>query len=402
MSEYVPTFRIEELPDGRFLCDVRGRLPGGKALRKRVIARNCTSRKQAQKYAHDEWLAAVNGESKVRVPTLTVAKYAASWLAARERRGLSSAVTNKYELARILPLIGHLRLAELTRADIVHAVAELKRNGKRARGGGVLSPRSIRHSYTSLRTMLADAVIERKIEHNPATLRAHRDEVPTAKDKDPLWRKSAKYTAAEIAQLASDPRLGPAERMAYALEGLAGLRFGEASALRWRDWDPDGEPLGRLHVHEAYDSNNARLKGVKMDNPREVPVHPALAELLERWWAEGWHRAYGRPPTAADLLIPVQSGGQHRHRHKNDSYDAHIRALATLELEHRRQHDLRRTFITLCRSGGARMDLLKWVSHGPPRSTIIDEYTSPPWDVLCAQVLCLRFSLLSGADAGQD
>jgi hypothetical protein len=40
---------------------------------------------------------------------------------------------------------------------------------------------------------------------------------------------------------------------------------------------------------------------------------------------------------------------------------------------------------TSTRADGAIGDLLHWVMHGPDGS-ILDLYTSPPWDALCAEV----------------
>ena len=59
--------------------------------------------------------------------------------------------------------------------------------------------------------------------------------------------------------------------------------------------------------------------------------------------------------------------------------------------------ELRRTFITHARSGGARPDVLKWATHGPS-GDIIDIYTSMPWEPLCEAVSCLKLDLLEDED----
>lgn len=394
----VPKFLVKQEPDGRWFVDVRGTLPSGRPFRHRTHPKVATKR-QADDFAAGVWRSALNDERQERQPTTTVEEYARGWLEAREARGLSSAVTNRYELARILPLLGSIRLVDLTRGQIAEALRLLELEGESKRGGGPLSPRSVRHSYNALRTMLEDARDEGRIPTNPATLKARRDEIPNIRDKDPHWRRSAVYTAAEVRALTSDGRVPAPARVAYALEVFTGLRYGEASALRWESWEPDLDPLGRLVVHEAYDSNNSRIKTTKTDATRWVPVLPELGAMLEDWWAAGWRRAYGRAPRPGDLVIPVRDG-QLRHRTKNDGYDPHVRALRALGLPHRRQHDLRRTFVTLCMAGGASKDLLKWISHGPPRGVVIDAYTSPPWPTLCRQVEC--FALAFVAQLGQD
>jgi integrase len=62
----------------------------------------------------------------------------------------------------------------------------------------------------------------------------------------------------------------------YSLRGLAGLRHGEASRLRWRNYDPTLDPLGALD-----------LERTKTQVPRRVPVHPTLARLLSEWRLAG-------------------------------------------------------------------------------------------------------------------
>jgi hypothetical protein len=61
----------------------------------------------------------------------------------------------------------------------------------------------------------------------------------------------------------------------------------------------------------------------------------------------------------------------------------------------RRQHDARRSFISLARSDGARKDVLEWVTHGP-RGDIVDLYTTLPWELLCAEVAKLKIQLVEG------
>jgi hypothetical protein len=66
--------------------------------------------------------------------------------------------------------------------------------------------------------------------------------------------------------------------------------------------------------------------------------------------------------------------------------------LERLGLRPRRQHDARRTFISLALAGGARKDRLRWVTHGPT-GDIVDAYTTLPWETLCNEVLWLRVDL---------
>jgi hypothetical protein len=128
-----------------------------------------------------------------------------------------------------------------------------------------------------------------------------------------------------------------------------------------------------------------------------VPVHPVLARTLAEWKVGGWVRMMGREPAEGDLIVPSRLGD---HRSVNHSLKRFYEDLDRLGFRHRRQHDLRRSFITLARSDGARKDVLETVSHGA-RGDIIDMYTSLPWATLCEAVACLQIAARKSAEAGE-
>jgi hypothetical protein len=64
-------------------------------------------------------------------------------------------------------------------------------------------------------------------------------------------------------------------------------------------------------------------------------------------------------------------------------------------LRARRQHDARRTFISIARADGARPDILRWATHGPT-GDITDQYTTLLWPALCEEVATLRIEQLEG------
>ena len=69
--------------------------------------------------------------------------------------------------------------------------------------------------------------------------------------------------------------------------------------------------------------------------------------------------------------------------------------LKDVGLRKRRQHDARRTFISIARADGARPDILRWATHGPT-GDIVDDYTTLPWPALCEEVAKVRVSVLEG------
>ncbi len=320
----------------------------------------------------------------VFIGPITVRRYAEHWSKIRTDQGLASAHDDFTRLRlHALPTLGSLQLQDVRPRHIRDLVKSLRAKGK-------LAPRSIRHVYGALHTMFRDAVVDELIPGNPCILK--RGELPKRMDKDPRWRATAVFTRGEVEQILSSDRLPPDRRILYALLALAGLRFGEASALRWHSYDATLEPLGRLLIASSWSTRRSKEKSTKTEQPRSVPVHPLLASILAEWKLSGWSLMMGRPPTQDDLIIPSRRGAN---RGCNHSLVRFREDLSRLGLRRRRQHDLRRTFISLARTDGARKDVLERCTHGS-RGDIVDLYTELPWALLCEEVAKLKVSLLSG------
>jgi len=319
--------------------------------------------------------------------TPTVAQYAERWMATRKARGITNADDEEARLMKfVLPRIGHLPLSpEGVRPrhmrEIVAAlkVAPTDRDAKKT-----LAPRTVRAVFMTTHKMFADAVIDELIDVNPCQL--PRGELPKKIDNDPVWRSGAIFTRAEIEQITTDPRIPEDRRMLNALLFFGGLRFGEAAALTWDRYDSDLQPLGRLLVSHSWSTTRDELKGTKTEGPRAVPVHPTLATMLAVWKAGGWATMMGRPPKPEDLIIPSREG---RFRNVNHSLKRFHQDLERLGLRRRRQHDLRRTFISLCTEDGARREIMHWITHGAD-GTITDLYTTLSWRALCGEVQKLQ------------
>jgi integrase len=305
---------------------------------------------------------------------VSLQRFGERWIAERQKRGLRSARDDATRLSRhVYPSLGKKRLSDITTKDIrdlVRAMVAAKR----------LAPRSVRHVYGVLHTLCHDAVVDGLLDRNPCILK--RGELPKKVDKDPLWRPQAVFSREEVEQLIGDPRLAVERRMVHTILVLTGLRFGEVAALRWSSYLESERPLGKLLVGVSYDRVNRCEKAVKSETPRQVPVHPTLAAALASWRKVGWPEMVGRDPSASDLIIPNAKG---EHRHVNNEWRAYSADLKLLGLRHRRQHDLRRTFVSLAISDGARKDVLEAISHGP-RGDIVSMYTTLPWRVLCEEL----------------
>jgi integrase len=333
----------------------------------------------------------IEAEKRTGVPAgeLTVKVYGERWLEGRPAQGIGTAADEAARLRlHAWPILGRVLLKELRPHHVRDMVRALKL--KKSARGKPLAPRTIRHVYGHLHAMLHEAVVDELIASNPCALK--RGELPAKIDRDPTWRSGAIFTREEVERLISDERIPEDRRLFYAIAFLAGLRTGEVSALRWRAYDPEVNPLGKLLVAASFNTRTRTEKAVKTGKPREVPVHPTLAKLIAAWKLSGWQRLIGRQPGPDDVLVP-KADEQNRDAHfvlYRFRHDCEL-----LGLRKRRQYDSRRTFISLAQANGARKDILRWVTHGP-EGDIVSLYTTLPWAALCDEVVKLRVELREG------
>ena len=325
---------------------------------------------------------------------LTLQAYGERWLKGRPAQGV---VTHEHEAQRlrlhVWPLLGDVLLKELRPhhvRDMVRAL-KVKETSRGARKGKPLAPRTVRHVYGSLHTLLHDAVVDELLAANPCVLK--RGELPPKVDADPEWRDNAVFNREEVEALISDERIPEDRREWNALQFHAACRVGEAAALRWRHFDPTQEPLGRLTVARSW-NHDAKTEGsTKTERTRHMPVHPALAKVLAAWKLNGWHRYFGRAPKPDDLISPNRNGEHRDTRRALKFFHADCEAVS---LRVRRQHDSKRTFTSLARGDGARPDVVHWAVWGPTGS-IMDAYTTMPWSSLCGEIAKLKVELREGA-----
>lgn len=284
----------------------------------------------------------------------------------------------------VYPVIGRILLEEVRPRHLLEVIQRLKAAGA--------APRTIRNVYSVVQGLFRDAVIADLVPSSPCVLR--RPHLPTIEDRDAEWRAGAVFSRAELEQLiARRDEIEADSRVVYALLGLAMLRHGEMAGLRWRHYDAEVEPLGRLVIACSY-----TRPGTKTVKERWMPAHPALAAILAAWKLSGWADLMGREPRVDDWIVPVPEDehGPDRIRSKEHTWTRLQRHLAALEWRRRRVHDLRRTGISLARADGADRDVLKRGTHAPPRE-IMELYTSVEWERLCGEVAKLKIGPRKGA-----
>ncbi len=323
----------------------------------------------------------------------TVARYAKRWIERRRGRVRDVEREDGEITQHVLPELGALFIVEVRPRHLRDLVLSLQGKG--------LAPRTVRGIYSTVRRMFNSAKIDELITDTPCVLEA--GVLPPEVDKDPEWRAQAIFTRDELERLISDDRIPLGRRMLYGLKGLAGLRHGEAAGLRWEHYDPTAEPLGRLVVANSYGGRT------KTQSTREMPVHATLARLLAEWRLSGWVEAFGRPPIAGDLVVPVRARTQRSEdeirlslQEQHEAQDRFVADLETLGLRttagasrRRGGHDLRATFITLAEEDGAIAHILERGTHTTKRD-VRAGYRRFGWVAICTEVAKLRVSIRAG------
>lgn len=317
---------------------------------------------------------------------MTCATWAREWVALRRAAGKTEADHEEAMVENhLLPLIGRVPIRSLTSAQVLDVVRALPSRQAANGTGELLSPTTVRHIAAALRLCLREAAKRGVIPVSPWNVDASdlpEREAPAVGDG---------FTEEQVQQLLTDERVPEDRRALYALEFLTGMRTGEAAIRRWRDWDRTREPLSALRIETAWSSARRVEKPTKTRVRRIVPVHPALARVLEEWQAAGWERAFGRRPTEDDLLVPAPGGLP---RANDASWRLFRRDLAALGFPAQRHYESRATFLSLAEAGGADLATVRLLTHPSPK-TAADLYRRLRllWPRLCDAVRAIRVEI---------
>jgi integrase len=347
---------------------------------------------EAQRSEAQEFADAAQAEVDARArpaDLMTFSRWMDVWIERRKAEGTDW----KKDLGRlkhhVLPTFAHRELASITSADVANLIHMLRFSAE------PLAPRTVRNVYSALSALMRDAAIDGRIPSSPCLLT--KKQLGSVVDKDPEWRGGAVFTRAEAEQMISDPRIAIDRQVVYGFGLLAGLRPGEAAALRWRHYAP-AEPLGRLTIALSYSTSYSKTKRTKTETTKTIPVHPALAALLEAWRVE-WAVMFGHAPGPDDLIIPlppwVKRTKRTGERFRGWDYSGRMWRnvdLKTLGWRPRSVYDTKSTFITLAIEDGANPDVIRErVTHTKPRRDAFDGYDrGPHWAETCREVAKLQ------------
>jgi len=309
-----------------------------------------------------------------RSGAVTFERFAETWLS--NRTNVAASDDARHIRTYAVEFFRDARLSDIARADAYRFALALRDTQKR---------KTAKNIWGTTRTLFRDAHLQGLIATDPCAL-------PRG-----FWGRAvsvprAPYSALEARTLTEHPDVRPDFRVWLALALYTGMREGEVCGRRFRDWDPEGAPLGAITVASQY-----RDEPLKTKRPRRVPVHPALHRVLVAWRDGGFELVFGRPPTADDWIVPRRGRIDLPHT-RSSAYKAFQTACELAAVTPHSLHSTRHTFITWARRGGARADVLEVVTHNAA-GKIIDQYTHWDWAPLCEAVSCLDYGAeTSGAN----
>lgn len=322
---------------------------------------------------------------------LTVRAYYDRWIKTRDNDSKADDISRM--TLHVLPELGQMRMEEVRPRHVRDLVKKLRREkalervgiDKYKRSSRTLAPRTVINIYAVLHAMFRDAVVDEVVRSSPCVLR--RGDLPAKHDADPEWRAGAVFTRAELERIISSDKIPADRRTFYALLFLTASRFGEVSALRWRHYDSEAKPLGRILIASSYSTKAKAIKSTKTKGTRKAPVHPVLAAILAEWQLTGWPELTGRKhPEPDDLIVPSREGSNRSVNHMLKRFHEDLERVG---LRSRRQHDTRRTFRSIALDDGANPARVPWITHGRP-SGIDGDYDEPAWWSLCEVVSAMR------------
>jgi integrase len=234
----------------------------------RKIRKTFASAAAARAWRADALVALNRGRLRAPVP-MTLAEAASEFLAGAHEGSIPNRSGDRYKPAtlrsyerclreRILPVLGHQRLAEIARADVQDLADALTAHG--------LSASTVQNILDPLRV-----VFRRAINRDIVTV----DPTEHLELRRPKGQRDRIAPPAEAASLLAV--LPDFERTLWAMAMYAGLRAGELRALRWSDIDLPGSVI---HVRRGWDGEEGEQDGKSDAAERDVPILKPLGREL--------------------------------------------------------------------------------------------------------------------------
>ncbi len=355
---------IYKRKDGRWCGQVTvGQDPKTGKLKRKYIYGD-TRKEVARKMT--ELLHKVNRGTYIKPSNMTVKEWLDKWLKGRKPH-LAENSWRTYEMMKrchIVPILGNVKLKDLTTRQIQDLINEKMVNG-RIKGEGGLSPRTVIYIYTTLHAALNQAVKEKILPYNVA----EPVEVPKQKKKE-----IKPYDKDQVNKL-----LNTAKNTFYYtplfLELSTGLRRGELIGLKWRDLNFENQILFIKRQLIRTQEDGLIFKDPKTeDSVREIKLNDkVIAELKSHKIKQNENKLYmGEKYQDHNLLFCQENGKPLNPRNFMKGFKDIIKKAGLPDI---RFHDLRHGFATLSLENGVPAKTIQDILGHSTISTTLDTYS---------------------------
>ncbi|UHJ55720.1 tyrosine-type recombinase/integrase [Mycolicibacterium fortuitum] len=304
------------------------------------------------------------GAADLPKPKTTFAEYAETWIETRlvSGRPLKDRTRQHYQKLldeHLLPTFGALPIASIAADDVRDWYARTLTDRPTYRS----------HAYGLLRTVMATAASDGKIDQNPCVIRG----AGTAK-------RVHKVKPASVAEIGSIADAMPAQwSLMVLLAAWLALRFGELTELRRKDIDLDDEVV-RIRRAVVRIDDGFKVTTPKSDaGIRDVAIPPHLIPAIEA------HLAEHVGPKQDALLFPAVGGG---HLAPATLYRRFYTAREKAKRKDLRWHDLRHSGAVLAAATGATLaELMARLGHSTPAAAMRYQHAAQGRDKQIAALL---------------
>jgi integrase len=335
--------------------------------RRKRVTRYASSEREALaelKRLHREFDA---GRLVVNAGQMSVAEYLDYWLAELLPGTVKASTQASYaDMTRrhIVPALGHLSLAKLSRDDIRRFVRQLARTKSQRRGADqVLSGRTVNYVHSILRRALEDGRREELVGRNVA------GEVPSPRYERREFEPLVPDEARTLLAAAADDRL----HAVYVLALVLGMRRGEILGLRWSVVDLDRATL-RVQASLQRVGPQLVLTSPKTKRSRRtIPLPQAVVKVLDAHRdAQAVERVRAEVWADDDLVFTASIGTAIEPRNLSRHFEA-LRGRA--KVRRVRFHDLRHSCASLLFELGVPLRMVMEILGHSQISTTSDIYT---------------------------
>ncbi|MEU6793120.1 tyrosine-type recombinase/integrase [Nonomuraea wenchangensis] len=295
----------------------------------------------------------------------TVGQWLRYWLSVVESRlrPTTHRACRDHVRLHLIPYLGRVRLAELSRWDVTRMFVALGR--RRNRYGQPISASTLERIRATLRAALNHAVREDLIADNPAQgvrlpapVRTH-PVVWTAR-REAAWQRGGERPAVAVwtvEQLAAFLRFVREDPLfvLWWLVALRGLRRGEVAGLRWVDVDLERRELTIAHQLVHTDEGLVLCEPKSAASRRTLALDPETVRLLRRH-ERAQRRLPGERWSPTSPIFTLGSGAA-----VQPSYLTHRfhKLVAASGLPPVRLHDLRHGAATLALASGTELKVVQ-------------------------------------------